>query len=444
MISILCLSVAKILNSLRCQYLYITLRNVKTYSAIFAIPIIAHCNYNELDSSLHHTLAIGEHVELSTDQVIYYNIGNKEILASSTINERNVLVIKALSKGTSEVLLKFNKKSVIHQFTIITKEQQKKITQLKTKLKSFGLNIAQTTDLIYVTGEIYKLSELQEFLNIKNQYEEIQIKEINISKKNQNNHIAEIYSYFWKDGIKDVACDYHQLTYICYYHSNELSGNLKKILSDFNFLKIIKLENTLPPKECIQLNIWQYSHDENSPNLIKENGYEINLLSPKSFIKKPINLILDHITDSAKLISNQNIYLTPGKKANFSSGIKIPIINRNENTGTTATQYQFIGFSTELDLIQRGALFELEIDNKISSPIENNSITFDQVKTTLSLGRSEEIIFFTHQLAQATVGQSALIPLPLIKNIEILKVNKNRITNKNLIGTVQLKERCDE
>jgi len=442
MITILSQYVTKISNLLRSQCLYISLRNVKTYSVIFITPLCAICNSNNL-ANQSPLLTIGEHVEISMENVVYYNIGNKEVLAASPINKNKVIILKALSKGTCEVLLKFkNNRTTIHKFTVVTKAKRRKISKLTEIIKSFGLSVLKKSELLYVSGEIFELNHLQHYLKIEGSNEEIQRGQIKISKKNKNQHIAKIYQYFWMDGIKNVSCHYQNLKYICYYHSDDLSVSLKKLLENYHFLKLVKLENKLPSKECIEIRVWDYSVDNNSPNKLIENGLNVDLNSPHHFLNKPISVFLGQSTGEAKLLSSEKIYLSPGKKAYFSSGIKIPILNIN-NTGSTVTKFKFIGLSASLGLRKKGQSFELDIENKISSPTENGAINHAQFKTSINLEKFEELIFFKHQLSQQTRIKDSVIPIPLLRDVDLLKINGNRKTNKSLIGTIQLGKNCE-
>ena len=222
--------VTKILKLLRCQYLYITLRNVKMYKGFFTACLANLCIYSNLPASTV-LLSIGEHTEVDIKNVEFYNIGNKEVLNSKPIDSTNTLILKGKAKGSSELLLKLRDgKTRNIDFVVVSKAKKIKLNSLKNSIKRFGLLVRQLGDLIFVSGEIKKLTDLEELIGLSENFKELHLGKIIISKKNKNKHLAEIYQYFWKDGIKEVSCTNKQLNYICYYHSNKMSPNIREYL----------------------------------------------------------------------------------------------------------------------------------------------------------------------------------------------------------------------
>ena len=78
----------------------------------------------------------------------------------------------------------------------------------------------------------------------------------------------------------------------------------------------------------------------------------------------------------------------------------------------------------------------------LSSPGKNSSITFEEISSDIDLEIGEEIIVYSHQLSQQSELITPLIPLPILKNINILQ---NSIKSKNTnfaFGTVSLSLDC--
>jgi hypothetical protein len=442
MITILSQYVTKLLNLLSRQYLYISLRNVKTYSFFFLITLSIDCNSSSLPN-LSYLLSIGEHVELPLKNISYFNIGNKEILASSSIDQKNVLIIKALAQGECEVLLKyFSGKTKTIQFTVVKKSKRLKIKTLTQRLRAFGLKVASKGELIYTSGEITKIEHLNQLLKLKSLNTEIQLGAINISKRNRNNHIADIYNYFWRDQIKEVFCRYTDLKYQCFYHSNKLSKNMIKVFKNFKFLDVIKLENSVNKKVCLDFSFWQVSLNKNSNNTLENDKALLDLQNPSLFFSRPIQIILSDENAKAKLLSEKKIYLSPGNKAKVSSGVKIPIVNKNDSTGNTTTRWKFIGLKTSLKLNKIGQDYEVSLTNDISTPLDDLSFSYDKTETTINLTHGQRVIFIRHHILQNSHKKTPLIPISYLKDIEITKIKTKRSSTKYIMGTIKISNQC--
>ena len=227
--------VTKLLKSLRCQYLYLSLRNVKTSSIIFICLLLTLCKIGNLEAR-EILLSIGEHKELSLKDTLHYTIGNKEILASQKIDSENILIVKGKSQGYSEVYLKMiDLTHKRYKFTIISKARQKKLFNLVSRLRSMGLKTLIKGEIISDSGEIYSIENLNRLNTLRLKNPELELNKVSIPKKDQNRHISKIYQIFWSDNIKEVACAYNALQYRCYYHSSKISPEIKKLLNNFKF-----------------------------------------------------------------------------------------------------------------------------------------------------------------------------------------------------------------
>ncbi len=170
MITILSQYVTKILKLLSRQYLYISLRNVKTYGLFFIFSTIPPCIFNTLQAKTS-LLAIGEHTEVSIKEVSFYNIGNKEVISSKTVTGPNLLILKGISRGNSELLLKFkNGRSQLNHYAVVSKAKKLKLLTTKHKIENYGLDVNMNGELIEVSGSISKLDYLNSLLEMEKNF----------------------------------------------------------------------------------------------------------------------------------------------------------------------------------------------------------------------------------------------------------------------------------
>ena len=455
MITILSQYVTKILKLLSRQYLYISLRNVKTYGLFFIFSTTSLCVFNTLQAKTN-LLAIGEHTELSIEEVSFYNIGNKEVLSSKAVTGPNTLILKGISRGNSELLLKFkNGRSQLNQYTVVSKSKKLKLLTTKHKIENYGLNVKMNGELIEVSGIISKLSYLNSLLEMEGELPEIELGQIQIPKRYRNSHIAEIYRYFWRDGIKEVTCELKKIHYFCYYHSSDLSPSVKKLLKQFRFLTIIKLEKNSFSKICLNYKIWkvslinQISNDISAQNEVTNhsqssinNLWFINLKKPIFFEGRDLFLSLNSRNAKAEIMENKNIFLSPGKKTTLSSGVKIPVTSRNETTTTVTTKWQFIGAKSTFTVNKKNHQYELDIESDISSPIEDSSYSYEKISTNLDLSVDEEVIIYSQQMRQLSTTKKSLIPIPILRDIELFKINSRKKNNNYILASVKLTNNC--
>ena len=441
-INILLSTVLKFLKSISCKYLYITLRNVKIIGCFFAASSIAHSNSVYLDNDFR-LLSTGEHVEVDLENVTYYNVGNKEVLATTQLNQ-NTLVIKALSKGHCQILIKYNnnKTRFIH-FTVVSKSRKKKLLDLILKLKNFGLKVQRKSELIYISGSITDLNHLEAIHKIKKEYEEVITDKIIIPKKFRNQHILTLYKYFWADGIKTVACRLDDLKYECRYFAESMSKDIKKYLKRLRFLRLLKLENKFEKQYCLKQKIIQISTDKKDKNDIVDNKIGLKNLFKKTEILYPQEIIFAENKIRARTIDKNQILLVPGKAATIHSGLNIPVTTTNETSGAISTQWKFIGSRTNVALKKRGQAFQISIKSHLSSPTDDNAHTYDQNQTVVNLEIDQEAVYFIHEIKQISDNKSPLFQLPLIRSIKTFSISNHlQRSKKYAIGTIQISNEC--
>ena len=140
-------------------------------------------NFNVLANSPI-VLSIGEHTEISLENISHYTIGNKEVVASSHLKEKKLLIIKGKSQGYCELYLKkISGKTVKYQISIIKKSKRLKIKSIKNQIEQIGLKAQEKGPYLHVKGEIEKLNSLSTLITLINKYNEIKISSITISKK---------------------------------------------------------------------------------------------------------------------------------------------------------------------------------------------------------------------------------------------------------------------
>ena len=388
-------------------------------------------------------LSIGEHTEISLESISHYTIGNKEVVASSHLKEKKLLIIKGKSQGYCELYLKkISGKTVKYQISIIKKSKRLKIKSIKNQIEQIGLKAQEKGPHLHVKGEIEKLNSLSTLITLINKYNEIKISSITISKKNRNIHIAEIYKYFWKDNIKDVFCNYNQLVYTCFYKLNKISKNLKSILKELNFLKFVRLENFSPEKVCLIFSMWQSKNNETISKSLQKEDHFVNLTSPSNYLQESFYFGLENLESKNYLLGKKKILLSVGNKARIASGSKVPYESRSQENVGTILKWFFIGFESTISLSKIGTKYSLRIKNEISSRGQDQGYNLDHTSTVINTDKNKETVFFIHNFKNHQSNENSFFPIPFINKLKIFNSTNNSIGQKIVFGTLKIKDQC--
>ncbi len=180
----------------------------------------------------------------------------------------------------------------------------------------------------------------------------------------------------------------------------------------------------------------------NSTQSSNNHLWFINLTKPKSFEGRDLFLSLNSRYAKAEVMENKSIFLSPGKKASISSGVKIPVTSRNETTTTVTTKWQFIGAKSTFTVNKKNQQYELEIESDISSPIEDSSYSYEKISTKLDLTKDEEVVIYSQQMRQLSTTKKSLLPIPILRDIELLKTNSRKKNNNFILTSVKLTKNC--
>ena len=434
--------VTKLLKSLRSQYLYLSLRNVKTSSIIFSLLISTVCKSDNLEHK-DILLSIGEHTEIQLEGVAHYTIGNRDILAAQKLEGQSTLLIKAKSQGYSEIYLKkTNRNQEKYKFTIITKSRRKKLNNLADLIKSLGLRATTRGEIILVSGLVTRLEDLNTITKLAVENPEITLQQLIIYKKNQNRHIAKLYQIFWRDNIKDVSCKNIGLKYRCFYHSKKLSPQIKKLLRRYKFLEIVELQNVAKEKLCLEQSLFQISNDILSQQELMNPEIILSPIRKNNMASTKLDFIFSGKKIGSKLLSRNTVQITVDKKITLSNGIKSPVFTKSENNLTFTSDWIFIGLKSEIEVTKIGNRYQLSMTTKISSPSSNESLNYDQTTTNLILTKNNPSIYFTKKINQFNENKVPILPIPYLKDISFLSASTNSQNSTLLLGQVLISDKC--
>ncbi|MBT4792756.1 MAG: hypothetical protein HON90_14370 [Halobacteriovoraceae bacterium] len=291
-------------------------------------------------------LAKGEQIELSTDKLKNFSVGNKEVLKYKFLPKKKKILVKGKGIGFSDLVIwSQNSKKTIYHFYITSKKEQLKKMEIAQILRHSSLKIKIAGNIIYVSGKVKKLKNYLLLRKLEKMKYNNLILNASLDQNLKNEIISNIYKTLYKNDFQFISCTVNSLQITCNYSTKTshldalkkfqktyqvsfININSKKAFNNYELeFRIISVEsNNLSSKNS---GIDQFETE--LQDLIQHK--QINLHTNSILLKD------NHI--QAKLIASPKLNTVLDKKFNIEIGGEIPFRSKTEDR--EIMEWKFIG-----------------------------------------------------------------------------------------------------
>lgn len=412
-------------------------------SATYATPTVR----NTPNHKQNIILSIGEHKEISLKAISKYTIGNKNIIAVTSLQHRNSLLIKGKQKGFSEILIwkKNNSKERLNIY-VLQKNKRHKILQMISAFKELNLKSQFQGPKIKVSGKIQSAENYYYFHQTITESEvDIIYQQAKLANDLARILIAEVYYHLFAEGIESFKCRPEAFNISCHYlRSDAPSLDLKKYLEKKYFVKFhnstSKDTNT---NYILNLKLLQFDNLTNSSmalGLENLQGNISDLFSSKvNHFWNKNQYFLGQQDISLATLAAPKILLRLGIKAKIQLGTEVPFNQKIKDQ--VHTKWKFSGIRLDLILQKKGYNYFLKYKTEFTKGSSGHNISGGKQSSSLKITPGEPIQLFQISLINEKNDSSGipfLKQLPLLGNL--FSTSKDQVSYKKIIGIIQLEE----
>ena len=439
-----CVVLDDILNSLKIKLVILSERSFITSFAIAVkvFTLVLICPVDTKAAPQEYFLARGEQVEISTENLVNFSIGNKEVLKHRYIRSKNKLLIKARSIGFSDLVIwkKPNLKE-IHHFYVSSKREHLNKMVLADILEDGGLKTKISGEMIYAEGEI---KDIQTFMMIKKiQRSAPKNLSLNISlASNLRRLIVEkIYTDFYKAGADFIDCSEINTTITCQLASSLDHKVLIKFFEENYFIEFSPFKKRKKLSNfTLRFHIFSLENKSQNNETLPFSKVETKLSS----ILNNANPFEENLIQIGKTNMRVNLVATPTLNIVFDKKFSIElggdISFQSQRQQQIVTNWRFAGLKIKGLLTLKNNHFFLEYQSYLTRPV-NNQISGPRGRSSIYLnpGKTEKLYSIDVDLKQEMKHN-----LPYLSNIpalgNIFQSSQQERGKKRILVLIRLEE----
>lgn len=378
--------------------------------------------------------------------LLSYSVKNPEILHVRFLKEKNLLAIKGLRPGKSEVLLNFK-----DQTNKPGKERLEIFVHQDLRDQQFlnllGLSYVKLNQETVILGQLDSLANYQRLKHLSKTQKNWNLSLVTLNPQLEEVIWQKIHLELLIHRYYETKCDFLNIQLLCL-EKTDLTTNEKfiKTLQEKWFIDFKDMpENSYTENLEVKLKLVQME---------KQNGTDIHLgldqLSSdlNDFFTMPLRSI---IGKNQVLLNSQDINLDvlteprlntlPNIENQFSIGSEIPFTIKNEN-GRNHVVFKFAGLLLKIKLVPHHDQFVVQYITELSKPEvmgESMAINGNKQQSHILIQLNKAQKLFEIEFIIESKEKSAL---PFFKDIPLLgKIfhsTSNRQSYKKIIGIIQI------
>lgn len=381
----------------------------------FTLSSQASINKINLVPDAFHTIKLNENSQ--------YSVSNPKVIKTKIIEKQNILIIKALTPGVSDLLIISNKKIEKYRFKVVSKSRKNKDIRKITAMEQYSELKARK--LKYESTTRYYLT-----------------------KKLKTKIKQEVYLVLLKQGLNNFNCNFLSINLLCYYEKGvPIERSVKSLLKSLYFIKLIPISPNRDKNYEISFKLILFEKTDSKSIRVGIHNFTDNL---NSIFKNGLSKILEtnqQLLSQEKLtirsLADEKLLLKAHTTGEISFGSKM---RYNETTikgdKTYLTKkWLFSGIKLSLSPYSENGTLYLKLKSSFSRPvgIENQTTNHQVSISPLKLNHASKIFDISYMATQ-DINDS----LPLFSSIPIVKAlfsaTQNQVVHKKIIGVISIKE----
>ncbi len=363
----------------------------------------------------------GEFYSLPSSNITSFSTGNIKVIKVKLIHKQNTLLVKAIKKGSSDLVLFSPKRQQILRFHVgISKQNTSYPNVLKTWLEYQQIKQRQKSPPVTTT------------INHP-------LKQVILNK---------IFVLLFQQGINDFQCENSGLQFFCFYDGSQpIHKSVRSYLESTIFIKLIP--RNVNHNKNYQLSFRLVLLEANNSKSIRL-GMQTILGDLKTLFNQGLSSLLNNhqqlLSKESLLISSladEKIIIRAGKTNELSFGSKVSYqetVIQDQKT-LMRRKWLFTGLKAKFKVFQEDGLLYLSYLNSFSRPIGPENMTTNRQKGTTHLVLNRAIKFFEISYLATRKQQEEL---PLLGRIPLIKyffsARQTQQIHKKISGFLTIKE----
>ena len=395
-------------------------------------------------------MAKGQVLEISTNKVLQYVIGNKEVINVKNMKKSKKLLISAKMTGYTDLqLFKKDEKKVISIY-VLSKKDHFQILEAKQNLDQLsGIKSKVKSGRLILEGEIQSTEDFFIFKSLSKENNYLNTQKLKVGSAVKNKVLSKVYREFFDNYYDQIKCSFRSLNIICY--------TTPTIFKDKEFINRVKNEYGL--KLHSSKTIWGQKNLKMEMRIFqieRLDGREIDFglsefnLSIADLVKGKFSSFREKLINLNSTKYNVSTLSTPRALMRYNEelvikiGSEIPFVTSSINGSNTT--WKFAGLKLRLTPFRLGNKANVSYTTELTRPIQvtgaqNLSINGSRQKSSVAVNLNESLQIFEIDLKtddHRSNSMPYLSQIPILGNLFVSKSKSS--TYKKIIAVLQIKE----
>ena len=392
--------------------------------------------------ALEHQIPLGKTQFQRYSDLLSYSVKNTEILSVHYLEQKNLLSLKGIKAGKTELALTFKDGRQIKLPIFV--HQTFKDNQF---LAIHGLSYMPLKNETVILGQIDSMSSYLSLKNLSSSQKNWNLNLVTLTPDLEKEIWTQIHMLFLNNSYYNIKCDFLNIRLLCQEKTNlALNEKFTKSLTQKWFIELTEApENELSENFEIKLKLVQME---------KQNGTDIHLgldqisadlndffIMPLKNIVGKNQVLLNSQNITLDVLAEPRIHSLPNIENQFSIGSEIPFTIKNEN-GRNHVVFKFAGLLLKLKLIPHHDQFVVQYTTELSKPEvvgESMAINGNKQHSQILISKNQGHKLFEIEFIIDSKEKSAL---PFLNDIPLLgkifQSTGNRHSYKKIIGIIQV------
>lgn len=368
-------------------------------------------------------LSKGEQIELKVLELESFSVGNKEVLKYKYLPQRGILLLKGKVSGFTD-LVTWNKKKEkkVYHFYVTSKKEQLKKMKIAQILKSTQLRTQVSGELIYVEGEVKKLSSYLLLKNLEKKKFENLILNVKVELKLKNSIVAKIYTDLYQQGFEFVSCQIFGTKLNCEFKGFKTQEQTQKALEKYkneylvNFIDLSSLKSNMNYQLMFKIiSLESDTMDIRDSGLNSIQTRLSSLLESKNILLNSHNIFLKDKNLTAKIIATPEVNTIINQKFKIQLGGEIPFKQKSDDK--ESVHWKFVGLQINGDLSLKGKQILLKHKSFITRSA-NKGITGPRGESAIYIPLDKFTKLYSLNIRQESVKEDGI---PYLNKVPFLK-----------------------
>ena len=165
-----------------------------------------------------HVIAIGEHVEISSNGLHRFSVTARDVLSYKWLEQRSLFLVEGKKKGYSELIIwNRHQKKRTHRFYVLSKNHFLKLKRLQKTIESMNIRTTFHGDLLVAEGVVKRKKDYLILHKIlKGNQKKLHLN-VSLDQKLRNDLMGKAYKILFTRGLSGISCSHDLIDIVCFY-----------------------------------------------------------------------------------------------------------------------------------------------------------------------------------------------------------------------------------